>query len=101
MPKKNLHNLFFGFQASTSKSLDLEDQLEAAKKEIESLTVEILATPELHETLTSTGVVYDGHPGTLIFKKLKTAKGVYYLDIDDYVAPINAFMLDTDLEAPL
>ena len=96
----NLLNLFYGFQRETNTALRLEDELEAAQKGIQDFTKQILSAPELKEALTTTGIV---HGGLIFKKKMNTLAGTqaFYLDVENYVEPVNAYMLDTDLEGLL
>jgi len=92
---KTFNGVFFDFNSKVDEALRLEDMLQKAKQEAELLKEEILNEPKLHEILTTVGIIHD--------KKLYMKKeygGVpdkYYLDIQDYIEPVQSFQLDAKL----
>ena len=81
---KNQYNSFGKY-----KYRSCEDMLEKAKQENKLLKEEILNEPELHEILTTVGVVLDGK----IYKKVVTPNCVensYYLCVQDYIEPVQS-----------
>ena len=94
--KTTFNNLFYDFNGKTDEALRLEDQLEKAKQEAQLLKEEILNEPKLHEILTTVGIVHDNN----LYKKVscdKPCSGKFYLDIQDYIEPVNSFQLDSKL----
>lgn len=96
MKTKTFNNLFWDFNLKNDEALELEDKLYKAKEEARLLKEEILNEPKLHETLTTIGIIHD--------KKLYRKKqcnpivgSTYYLDIQDYIEPVQSFQLDSKL----
>ncbi len=96
---KTFSSLFFDFTSKTDEVLDLEEKLEKAKEEAKLLNEEILNDPKLHELLTTTGIIHDKK----LHKKIDRARkrdvhvASYYLDVQDYVEPLNSYSLDSRL----
>lgn len=98
---KLAHDLFWSFDQNTKEALRLKDMLQKAKQEADLLKEEILNEPKLHEILTTVGIIHDKK----LYKKVvannmpisKSAEPHYYLDIQDYIEPVNSFQLDAKL----
>jgi len=96
MKEITLNNLFCDFSQTTENLLRLSDELCSETTKKESIKDKILSNEDLHETLTTVGVVLGGN----IYKKVscdKPCSGAFYLDVKDYIEPIPAFMLDSKL----
>lgn len=96
---KTFSGLFYDFTSKTEEALNLEEKLEKAKEEAKLLKEEILNDPKLHTLLTTTGIIHDNK----IHKKIERASELnghapsYYLDVQDYVEPLNSYSLDVRL----
>lgn len=98
---KTFNGVFYDFNNKVEEALRLEDMLQKAKQEADLLKEEILNEPKLQKILTTVGVVHDKK----LYKKVAIPhikdrphdeKG-YYLDIQDYIEPVNSFQLDEKL----
>jgi len=100
---KTFNGVFYDFSSKVDEALRLEDSLQKAKQEAELLKEEILNETKLHEILTTVGIIHDKK---LYMKKItgnakrdenNKATPEYYLDIQDYIEPVQSFQLDAKL----
>lgn len=97
---KTLNEIFFDYSSKINDALRYEDLLQKAKQEAELFKEEILTEPKLHEILTTVGVVHNGK----LYKKIATIRNEnrsYFLDIQDYIEPVQSVLLDALLDAKL
>ena len=95
---KTFNGVFYDFTSKIDEALRLEESLQKVKQEFELLTKEILNEPKLHEALTTVGIVHDKK----LYKKVAALHNqnrthnsrAYYLDIQDYIEPVQLFELD-------
>ena len=98
---KTFNGVFYNFNSKVDEALRLEDSLQKEKQEAELLKEKILNEPKLHEILTTVGIIHDKK----LYKKVAVPHNenrphdeqAYYLDIQDYIEPVQSFQLDARL----
>ena len=93
-----LTELFYDLSGSIGKENRLNNELKSEQEKIQSLKSEILNNKDLNHSLSTVGIVHDGK----IYKKIRTPFNnarhfddeQYYLEISDYVEPVNSFALN-------
>ena len=98
---KTLNDIFYDFNSKVDEALHLEELLENAKQESELLKKEILNEPNLHEILTTVGIIHNKK----LYKKVSAPykenrtydEKAYILDVQDYIEPVYSCQLDAKL----
>lgn len=104
---KTFNGIFHDLSFANKEIAELEKQIVEKRKFIEKKKKDILNNVQLHDVLTTVGVI---HEGEIFRKRFNESKALgiptptvngskYHLKVDLYAEPINSYQLDARLNA--